>query len=149
MILQKSTIISFVLFTFNMRLLFPHHATKLSVLYSVSCPFHGLLQCHFSWMFQIQFKMILMTKKALNGHAPSYLIDVVFPNQPPRALRSQSTGLLTVPRVSKSRMGEIFVYNLLSCGTSCQSGCETLTLSCLLSLNLRPSFLKESVVDLI
>ena len=48
-----------------------------------------------------------MTYKAPDGQAPSYLKDVIVPYQPQRtrALRSQSAGLRTVPRVSESRTG--------------------------------------------
>ena len=55
--------------------------------------------------FRIQFKILLLTYKALNGQAPSYLKDLVLPYHPNRPLRSQNTGLLVVPRVCKSRMG--------------------------------------------
>ena len=55
--------------------------------------------------FGIQFKILLLTYKAFNGQAPSYLKDLVLPYHPNRPLRSQNTGLLVVPRVCKSRMG--------------------------------------------
>uniref|UniRef100_A0A3Q3JNC3 Reverse transcriptase domain-containing protein n=1 Tax=Monopterus albus TaxID=43700 RepID=A0A3Q3JNC3_MONAL len=55
--------------------------------------------------FRIEFKILLLTYKALNDKAPSYLKDLVEPYHPNRALRSQSAGLLVVPRVHRSRMG--------------------------------------------
>ncbi len=54
---------------------------------------------------RIEFKILLLTYKALNGQAPSYLKELIVPYYPTRALRSQNAGLLVVPRVSKSRMG--------------------------------------------
>uniref|UniRef100_A0A3Q3KA17 Reverse transcriptase domain-containing protein n=1 Tax=Monopterus albus TaxID=43700 RepID=A0A3Q3KA17_MONAL len=55
--------------------------------------------------FRIEFKILLLTYKALNDKAPSYLKDLVEPYHPNRALHSQSAGLLVVPRVHRSRMG--------------------------------------------
>ena len=37
--------------------------------------------------------------------APVYLEELIAPYQPTRALRSQNSGLLVVPKVSKSRVG--------------------------------------------
>ena len=37
--------------------------------------------------------------------APLYLKELIVPYQPTRALRSQNSGLLVVPKVSKSRVG--------------------------------------------
>ncbi|XP_038581024.1 uncharacterized protein LOC119907367, partial [Micropterus salmoides] len=54
---------------------------------------------------RIEFKILLLTSKALNGQAPSYLKELIIPYYPTRALRSQNAGLLVVPRVSKSRLG--------------------------------------------
>ena len=54
---------------------------------------------------RIEFKILLLTYKALNGLAPPYLRELIIPYCPIRALRSQDADLLVVPRVSKSRMG--------------------------------------------
>ena len=54
---------------------------------------------------RIEFKILLLTYKALNGQAPSYLKELLVPYHPTRALRSQNAGLLEVPRISRSRMG--------------------------------------------
>ena len=54
---------------------------------------------------RIEFKIVLLTYKALNGQAPSYLRELIVPYHPTRALRSQNAGLLVVPRVFKSTMG--------------------------------------------
>lgn len=55
--------------------------------------------------FRIDFKILLLTYKALNGQAPSYLKELIVPYYPTRTLRSQNAGLLVVPRVLKSRLG--------------------------------------------
>ncbi|XP_042349014.1 uncharacterized protein LOC121947898, partial [Plectropomus leopardus] len=52
-----------------------------------------------------EFKILLLTYKALNGQAPSYLSQLIVPYQPSRSLRSENAGLLVVPKVSKSRIG--------------------------------------------
>ena len=44
--------------------------------------------------FRIDFKILLLTFKALNGLAPSYLCDMVKPYVPTRTLRSAGRGLL-------------------------------------------------------
>ncbi|XP_042341350.1 uncharacterized protein LOC121942262, partial [Plectropomus leopardus] len=54
---------------------------------------------------RIEFKILLLTYKALNGQAPSYLSQLIVPYQPSRSLRSENAGLLVVPKISKSRLG--------------------------------------------
>ncbi|MDF4341033.1 reverse transcriptase family protein [Vibrio parahaemolyticus] len=54
---------------------------------------------------RIEFKILLLTYKALNGQAPSYLRELIVPYYPTRTLRSENAGLLVVPKVSKSRSG--------------------------------------------
>ena len=54
---------------------------------------------------RIDFKMLLLTFKALNSRAPLYLKELIIPYRPNRALRSQNAGLLVVPTVSKARLG--------------------------------------------
>ena len=51
------------------------------------------------------FKVLLITCKALHGLAPTYLSDLVLPYIPTRTLRSQDAGLLIVPRISKQTAG--------------------------------------------
>ncbi|XP_065809412.1 uncharacterized protein, partial [Labrus bergylta] len=72
---------------------------------------------------RIEFKILLLTYKALNGQAPSHLKELLVPYYPSRALRSRSAGLLVVPTVSKCIMGgKAFSYrapllwNCLSAG---------------------------------
>ena len=54
---------------------------------------------------RIDFKILLLTYKALNNQAPSYIKELLTPYCPHRPLRSLNSGLLVVPRVTKSRMG--------------------------------------------
>ncbi|WP_438638150.1 hypothetical protein, partial [Paraclostridium dentum] len=53
----------------------------------------------------LPFKTLLLSYKAWNGQAPSYIEDLIVPYHPSRSLRSQNAGLLVVPRISKVRMG--------------------------------------------
>ncbi|KAK0150881.1 hypothetical protein N1851_008003 [Merluccius polli] len=56
--------------------------------------------------FRIDFKIILLVFKALNGLGPSYLTDLLLSYEPSRTLRSSGTGLLTVPTVNTKNYGE-------------------------------------------
>ena len=47
---------------------------------------------------RIEFKVLVLTYKALNGLAPPYVCDMIQPYKPTRALRSADTNLLAVPR---------------------------------------------------
>ena len=47
--------------------------------------------------FRIDFKIALITFKALHGLAPSYISELIERYVPPRELRSSAKGLLTVP----------------------------------------------------
>ena len=49
---------------------------------------------------RIEFKILLLTYKALHGQAPSYLKELIVPYCPSRTLRSQDAGFLVVPIVS-------------------------------------------------
>ncbi len=54
---------------------------------------------------RIDFKILLITSKALNGLAPQYLSELLSHYSPPRPLRSQNSGHLIIPRISKSTAG--------------------------------------------
>jgi hypothetical protein len=54
---------------------------------------------------RIDFKILVLTFKALNGTAPRYLYDILTPYQPKRLLRSTNRGLLTVPNFNLKRYG--------------------------------------------
>ncbi|XP_072573218.1 uncharacterized protein [Paramormyrops kingsleyae] len=54
---------------------------------------------------RIDYKILLLTYKALNGLAPDYLNNLLTTYNPPRLLRSQGAGYLLVPRVERSTAG--------------------------------------------
>ncbi len=54
---------------------------------------------------RIHFKILLITYKALNGLAPQYLSELLSHYSPSRLLRSQNSGHLIIPRISKSTAG--------------------------------------------
>ncbi len=55
--------------------------------------------------FRISYKILLLAYKALNGLAPVYLTSLLSRYNPSRSLRSQTSGLLVVPRIAKSTKG--------------------------------------------
>ncbi|KAI5626686.1 hypothetical protein C0J50_13975, partial [Silurus asotus] len=56
--------------------------------------------------FRIDYKLLLLTYKALNGLAPMHLSRSLLTRyNPSRSLRSQNSGLLVVPRIAKSTKG--------------------------------------------
>uniref|UniRef100_A0A8C4X2X7 Reverse transcriptase domain-containing protein n=1 Tax=Erpetoichthys calabaricus TaxID=27687 RepID=A0A8C4X2X7_ERPCA len=56
--------------------------------------------------FRIDFKILLLTYKALNGLAPAYLSVLLHRHNPPRVLRSADQLLLTVPKAHFKARGE-------------------------------------------
>ena len=54
---------------------------------------------------RIEYKILLLTFKALMGQAPEYISDLVKPYQPTRSLRSQSQHLLCEPKTRLSKYG--------------------------------------------
>jgi len=54
---------------------------------------------------RINFKVLLITYKALNGLAPSYIRELLKPYHPTRMLRSCDANLLTVPRMRLKTFG--------------------------------------------
>ncbi len=54
---------------------------------------------------RIDFKILLITYKALNGLVPQYLSELLSHYSPPRPLHSQNSGHLIIPRISKSTTG--------------------------------------------
>uniref|UniRef100_A0A3P8PY01 Reverse transcriptase domain-containing protein n=1 Tax=Astatotilapia calliptera TaxID=8154 RepID=A0A3P8PY01_ASTCA len=56
--------------------------------------------------FRIDFKVLLLVFKCLNGLGPSYLSDLLLPYKPSRTLRSSGTGLFIVPKVRTHTHGE-------------------------------------------
>ena len=60
------------------------------------------------------FKVLLLTYKALHGLAPTYLSDLVLLYIPTSTLQSQDTGLFIVPRISKQTAGgSVFSHSAL------------------------------------
>ena len=55
---------------------------------------------------RVIFKLLLVTYKALNGIAPTYITDLLRRHIPARTLHSSSQNLLTVPRVRTETYGE-------------------------------------------
>ncbi|MDG2594948.1 hypothetical protein P7M37_24555, partial [Vibrio parahaemolyticus] len=54
---------------------------------------------------RIDFKILLLVYKALNGLGPKYISDILVHYEASRPLRSSGTGLLSVPRI-KTKRGE-------------------------------------------
>ena len=52
--------------------------------------------------FRIEFKILLITYKALHSQAPSYIEELIELYHPPRALRSEEAGLLVTRQVCKN-----------------------------------------------
>ena len=56
--------------------------------------------------FRIDFKVLLLTFKALNGLAPQYLSDLLKPHKPVRPLRSSDMALLDLPWSNRVTKGD-------------------------------------------
>ena len=56
--------------------------------------------------FRIDFKILLLVFKSVNGNAPAYISAMLPEYVPCRALRSSSTGLLEVPETNTKKYGE-------------------------------------------
>lgn len=52
--------------------------------------------------FRIDFKILLLTYKALNNLAPQYLCELLTPYTPTHALRSSEAGLLSVRNITRN-----------------------------------------------
>ena len=68
------------------------------------------------------FKVLLLTYKAINGNAPSYISDLLHPYNPSRNLRSSDSLLLKIPRTRLKTYGDksfVFatpsLWNFLPC----------------------------------
>ena len=81
--------------------------------------------------FRIQFKVLLLVYKALNGLAPKYIKELFVPYKPRRHLRSEAKGLLDEPRtrlkfgdcafsISAPRLSNALPQHLKD-STSCQA----------------------------
>lgn len=56
--------------------------------------------------FRIDFKILILTFRALNGQAPKYIADLLCPYSPGRALRSSGQSLLMVPKTRYKTRGD-------------------------------------------
>ena len=56
--------------------------------------------------FRVDFKILLLTYKALNNMAPPYLTELLEPHIPGRLLRSANQALLVVPRTNRVTKGD-------------------------------------------
>src|SRR4029434_149706 len=56
--------------------------------------------------FRIDFKVLLLIYKALNGLGPSYIEKSLVKYLPSRTLRSSNAGLLEVPSNSRKKIGD-------------------------------------------
>jgi len=63
---------------------------------------------HLHWLpvsLRINFKVLILTYKALHSLGPTYISDLLQPYAPVRSLRSSSAGLLVTPKFSLVTMG--------------------------------------------
>ncbi len=60
--------------------------------------------------FCINYKILLLTYKALNGLAPAYLTSLLSCYNPSRSLRSQNSGLLVVHIAKSTKGGRAFSH---------------------------------------
>ena len=61
--------------------------------------------------FRIDFKVLLLTYKALNGQGPGYIANSLTNYTPARTLRSSDTGLLQVNRSRHKKIGDAAFVN--------------------------------------
>ncbi|KAI5092227.1 hypothetical protein C0J45_17858, partial [Silurus meridionalis] len=54
---------------------------------------------------RIDYKILLLTYKAINGLTPQYLSKLLYQYDPPRLLRSKGAGYLLVPQIMKTTAG--------------------------------------------
>ncbi len=61
---------------------------------------------------RIDFKILLITYKALNGLAPQYLSKLLSHYSPPRPLRSQNSGHLIIPSINCNQLPEADPFSI-------------------------------------
>ena len=59
---------------------------------------------------RIDFKILLLVFKSLNGLGPRYINDLLHNYEPSRSLRSSGSGLLSVPRIRTKHGKAAFSY---------------------------------------
>ena len=55
---------------------------------------------------RVNFKVLVLTYRALNNQAPKYITDLVPPYEPPRTLRSADQGLIQTPKTFLKTKGD-------------------------------------------
>ncbi|KAI5085549.1 hypothetical protein C0J45_23119, partial [Silurus meridionalis] len=60
--------------------------------------------------FRIDFKVLLLVYKSLNGLGPKYMTDMLTEYKPNKLLRSSGSGQLEIPRVHSKRGASAFSY---------------------------------------
>ena len=67
-----------------------------------------MVQANLHWLpidLRIEFKILIITYKALHGLAPTYIKDLLKNYHPPRDLRSSKKNLLVVPVFNTNSYG--------------------------------------------
>lgn len=59
---------------------------------------------------RIDFKVLLVTYKSLNGAGPTYLSDLLVPYVPGRSLRSESAGFLALPSIDGKTVAAVAAF---------------------------------------
>ena len=103
--------------------------------------------CSLHWLpvkFRIDFKILLFTFKAIYGHAPGYLIDLIAIKEQPRYnLRSASGLILKYPSLKLKKTLGVVLFHMLPqiYGTICPFTSVLRTVLNVLNLNLKRIFL--------
>ena len=82
---------------------------------------------------RIDFKILLLVYKALNGLGPKYMQDLLVRNEPTRSLRSSGSSLLLFPESELNTERQLTVFMPLKCGTNSQKPAGLLTPSAALN----------------
>ena len=72
---------------------------------------HNIRSLH--WLpvaFRIDFKVLLLVYKSLNGLGPQYIADMLIEYKPNRSLRSSESSHLEIPRVYSKQGESAFSY---------------------------------------
>ncbi|XP_037631145.1 uncharacterized protein LOC119491325, partial [Sebastes umbrosus] len=76
---------------------------------------------------KIDFKILLLVYKALNGLGPKYISDLLLCYEPSRPLRSSGSGLLSVPRVRTKHAEGAFSFYAPNIWNKLPENCRTAT----------------------
>ena len=87
---------------------------------------------------RIDFKILLLISKALNGSGPKYISDLLLRNEPSRPLWSSRAGLLSIPRVTTKHGEAAFSFYVPHIWTNSQMTAGLPQLSVLLNHSWNP-----------